>query len=288
MSTVRAPSEGIYRRLTVRMYGDDRFMQLSPVQPSGQSLWIYLLTGPHTGPLPGVFVVGRAALAETLEWSSEAFEKAFQEVIGEGLAEFEPKTRMWFIQNAIRHNVPHNPNVVKSWRTHWLLLPECELRERIFSHFAAALYEVSEAFGNAFEKACGKAFDKPSAKASGNEPPKQEQEAGSRKQEKKSPSNASKGSVHRFPPGFDVFWEAYPRKVAKNDAAKAFAKVKPDAELLARMLAAIEVQRAGESWRKDGGKFIPHPATWLNGARWQDEAPAAAANERQAMFNGGV
>jgi hypothetical protein len=43
--------------------------------------------------------------------------------------------------------------------------------------------------------------------------------------------------------------------------------------LLARMLKAIEWQRAAEDWQKDKGKFIPYPATWLNDARWEDEPP---------------
>src|SRR5262245_56307986 len=95
--------EGIYRRVSVRMYADERFMRLSALQPSGQSLWLYLLTGPHTGPIPGVFVSGKAAMAEALDWTIEDFEKAFAEVSGEGLAEFDAKTRLWFIPNAIKH-----------------------------------------------------------------------------------------------------------------------------------------------------------------------------------------
>lgn len=182
MSEGRRPSaEGIYRRVTVRMYGDERFMRLSPLNPSGQALWLYLLTGPHTGPIPGVFVVGRAALAETLGWESEDFDKAFAEVLREGLAEFDPKTRMCFIPNAIRHNAPPNPNVVKSWRAHWMLLPECPMRERIYDQLLTALTEVSEAFGKAFAESCGKASPTPSPKLMAKHMAKQE--AGSRKQD---------------------------------------------------------------------------------------------------------
>lgn len=72
-------------------------------------------------------------------------------------------------------------------------------------------------------------------------------------------------------PRFARFWEAYPRKVGKDAARKAFAKRRPDDALLARMLAAIASQAAGEQWRRDGGQFIPHPSTWLNEGRWQDE-----------------
>lgn len=90
----------------------------------------------------------------------------------------------------------------------------------------------------------------------------------------KAPSHPEPGSwVHRFPPGFDEFWAAYPRKVGKDAAAKAFAKRRVGVGLLAQMLAAISTQKTGEQWQRDGGQFIPHPATWLNEGRWQDETP---------------
>lgn len=69
---------------------------------------------------------------------------------------------------------------------------------------------------------------------------------------------------------FDEFWSAYPKKRAKDDAKKAFDKRKPDRALVDFMLAAIRSQSASEDWLKDGGKFIPYPATWLNDGRWQD------------------
>jgi hypothetical protein len=70
---------------------------------------------------------------------------------------------------------------------------------------------------------------------------------------------------------FAEFWDAYPRKTAKGAAEKAWAKMKPD---LHEVLGALEWQVESDDWVKDGGKFIPHPATYLNGKRWQDEPPA--------------
>jgi len=79
------------------------------------------------------------------------------------------------------------------------------------------------------------------------------------------------------PSKFDEFWKAYPRKVAKPAALKAFNKISPSDALFAEMLAALEWQRLQDQWQKDGGAFIPHPSTWLNGERWRDERPAALA-----------
>lgn len=67
---------------------------------------------------------------------------------------------------------------------------------------------------------------------------------------------------------FETFWKAYPRKVGKDAARRAFAKVKVPVETL---VAAVEAQKASTQWTKDNGQFIPNPATWLNQGRWQDE-----------------
>ena len=72
---------------------------------------------------------------------------------------------------------------------------------------------------------------------------------------------------------FNQFWDAYPKHIAKQSAVKAFEKLKPDEKLLEAMLKAIEMQKESKQWEKDGGAFIPYPATWLNQRRWEDELP---------------
>ncbi len=74
---------------------------------------------------------------------------------------------------------------------------------------------------------------------------------------------------------FDTFWTAYPSKVGKDAAKKAFAKRKPTPELLSEMLKAIAEQKTSLAWVKEDGQFIPHPATWLNQGRWMDEVPGS-------------
>jgi hypothetical protein len=70
---------------------------------------------------------------------------------------------------------------------------------------------------------------------------------------------------------FNAFWKTYPRKVAKEPARKAWLKIKPEAELVCRILGAVEAQSKTVDWIKESGKFIPYPASWLNAKRWEDE-----------------
>jgi hypothetical protein len=72
-------------------------------------------------------------------------------------------------------------------------------------------------------------------------------------------------------PGFERWYSKYPRKEAKQDALKAFLKLNPNDELLERMLSAVVNKSKTEQWIKDDGKFIPLPATWIRGRRWEDE-----------------
>ena len=84
----------------------------------------------------------------------------------------------------------------------------------------------------------------------------------------------TRASEEKTPPGFDRFWESYPRKTAKQEAIKAFEKLKPDAMLIETMVKAVERQKQSAQWQEDGGRYIPHPATWINQRRWEDVLPA--------------
>ena len=82
---------------------------------------------------------------------------------------------------------------------------------------------------------------------------------------------------------FDQFWSAYPRKVNKPGAQRAFAKINPDETLLEKMLSAIDRQKASSQWQEP--QYIPHPATWLNGHRWEDEVTKVSAKKVVAAVN---
>lgn len=67
---------------------------------------------------------------------------------------------------------------------------------------------------------------------------------------------------------FLMFWEAYPNKKGKGKAWEAWQARKPNIHIV---LTALAWQVEQPDWTKEGGKFIPHPATWINGTRWEDE-----------------
>ncbi len=80
--------------------------------------------------------------------------------------------------------------------------------------------------------------------------------------------------------GFERFYAAYPKKVAKADAEKAWRqKVKP--EEVPAILARVELNKHGEWKDKIANReknFIPNPATWLRHRRWNDEILEGSRN----------
>ena len=77
---------------------------------------------------------------------------------------------------------------------------------------------------------------------------------------------------------FLIFYQAYPKHKAKNDAWKAWKQQTGNRPAIDILLKAIENQKQSDEWQKDNGQFIPLPATWLRGGRWDDEIESPKDN----------
>lgn len=96
---------------------------------------------------------------------------------------------------------------------------------------------------------------------------KEEEDIGASPKKKPIPSDKENG--------FDLFWNAYPKKVAKVAAKKAFLKVNEPVDVLIK---AIEEQKKSKQWKESNGQFIPNPSTWLNQERWNDQLDVETNN----------
>jgi hypothetical protein len=75
------------------------------------------------------------------------------------------------------------------------------------------------------------------------------------------------------PKGFDEFWQAYPRKIGKAAAQKAYAKaVKQSGH--GEIMEGLNSQLPSISAKEV--QFQPHPSTWLNQGRWADQVEKPA------------
>ena len=193
-----ASAENRFRKIEIRMWTDQKFRKLSPMPPSGQSLWFYLLSGPHTSIIPGLFKARRGGIAEELAWTLEAFDAAFNEIASQQMAEADWQAGVVWIPNAIKCNPPQSPNVITAWRKEWPLIPECDLKTKALEAMRLAVSELVQnnqayclRFNSEFAKPSGKPSAKPSRKPSAKAMSNQEQEqlAGTGNMEQKTTAN---------------------------------------------------------------------------------------------------
>jgi hypothetical protein len=68
---------------------------------------------------------------------------------------------------------------------------------------------------------------------------------------------------------FEEFWKQYPRKIAKRAALKSWQRLNP----LEQKLVLDAIPNHVKYWKAKMTEqdFIPHPSTWLNQGRFEDE-----------------
>ena len=142
-----------YSCVARRTFGDARVRALSSPPPNGQSLFIRLLIGPELTNIPGLIIAGEQGLAEALGWPLKGFREAFAEVSAQGLAKADWGARLVWVPKSLKHNRPQSPNVVLSWRTMWVELPECDLKREAYQAMKRFFAE-HQAFAKAFAEAC--------------------------------------------------------------------------------------------------------------------------------------
>ena len=82
---------------------------------------------------------------------------------------------------------------------------------------------------------------------------------------------ATEKSKKEIAAAFDEFWAAYPRRVAKQAAKRAFATAIKNGTSAATLIDGA--RRYANERSGQPGKFTKHPATWLRDGCWEDEAP---------------
>lgn len=138
-----------YRKVSTRMWVDEKFCALSRPQPNAQSLWQFLISGPCTSAVPGFVIGGPAGLAEWLDWDVDAFLRAFAEIESKKMAIPDWRSKLVWLPKAVYHNEPESPNHVRGWRKTWPQIPECNLKWTGYR----ALLNYCEARGKAFREA---------------------------------------------------------------------------------------------------------------------------------------
>jgi hypothetical protein len=100
--------------------------------------------------------------------------------------------------------------------------------------------------------------------------PREEKRREEKNKIKRTSPSARRAAGGEDPEGFAEFWTAYPRPDGRKAAVKAWASLAPNGDLQAVILEAVKRQAKSDKWRENGGQYVPHGSTWLNGERWTD------------------
>lgn len=284
-----------YRRVSSEMYADDKFRELSPLRPSGQGLWIYLLTGPFSTLIPGVCVGGEAGMSEALGWGLPAFRRCFQEIADQRMATADWRSRVIFLPNGLRHNLPQSPSVVTGWRQAWAEVPSCDLKQEA----ARAIRDVLSAMGSPYRQAfeefalrrstdwqppqpdtqpASQAVEQPAGQPASHQDQDQDQDL--------PPTPLTGGGARSVDPrrrhplderpvleswsveACDRFLEAYPQKQGRVAALRSWQALNPDRALAQVILAAV-TDRVARGWAREL-RFVPWPGKFIDERRWQE------------------
>jgi len=249
-----------YRKIDTRIWNDAKFTAMSD---SGKLVFLFLLTHPHMTSL-GAMRATLPGLASELGWQPKAFAEAFREALRKGLVEHDSDACFVGLPKFLKYNGPESPNVVKSWADALDLIPECGLKALLAERVKGFVEGLSKGFAEALPEAFRKTM------------PNQEQEQEQEPEQEQDTPKAPKGACV-YPSGFEAFWALYPKKLGKDKALKAWVsagkRVKADRGL--DTLGAMDVlnEAAAEFAKSEMGRgdYCPHPATWLNGGRWNDD-----------------
>lgn len=149
---------GIYRKVDLSIWTDEKVRKLSRPSPNGLSLWQYLLAAKESIIIPGVIPVGLGAIADTLHWPLAGTAKAFAEIEALGLAKADLAAGLIWVPKAINHNPPASPNVIKHWSKAWRAVPECPLRSEVVASLKASVDGMHPGFQKAFRQVFGESF----------------------------------------------------------------------------------------------------------------------------------
>lgn len=216
-----------------------------------QLVAMYLMTNNHANMI-GIYHCPIIYIAHETGLPLEGALKGIQRLTKEGFCTYEDDSEIVWVHEMAKFQIGDElkatDNQVKSVRKQYEALHEGVIKQGF-----------AEKYGDAYKLVIDAEEESPSEAPS--------KPLRSQKQEQKQEQNNSSAS----PDGFAVFWSAYPKKKSKGDAEKAWKRIKPDAELRERINSSLEAMKASNDWTKEGGQFIPHPATWLNAKGWEDE-----------------
>jgi len=121
-----------YRKVEMILWADKRFRALAD---DTKIIWLYLLTSHRTTYCPGLVLASEVIIADDLGWFDDdpatglsRVRESLRELEGLGWVEIDAEAKVMWVPNAVRHNIPDNPNQVKGWHSTFNEIPRSPLK----------------------------------------------------------------------------------------------------------------------------------------------------------------
>ena len=117
-------------------------------------LFFYLLTGPETTLLTGIVPASIGTIAHRLRWSEDKVRATMAELVADGSVVHDEDAGVTWLSNAIEHNPPINPSIVRSWEGKWNEVPKCPLKVAAYQVLRSWCTEKGGPWLVAFDAGC--------------------------------------------------------------------------------------------------------------------------------------
>lgn len=303
-----------YSKVFVKIWHSKDFRTLSG---EAKMLFLYLLTSPHRN-MGGFYYLPFTYLCFDVGLDENRVAKAFEELEDRGMAVYDKDAQVVLIKKWFCYNPIENENQAKGLNKQLAEIPKsklfesfvncvkehCKYTETILKGFDIPFSNPSETLPKPYAKpgtgtgtgTVTGTGDIDTCAPDGARACTAPSPGGSVEAEKvtATPEDKPSKSGPRSPfkskrqeQLFDEFWAQYPKKRSKGQAERAWVKINPDEQLFKAILDGLERAKTSVEWQKNGGQYIPYPATWLNAKGWEDEYTPAEEVKRIGTYRQG-
>ena len=241
----------MYRSINAEFWTDPKIDRLSPL---ARYLFLYCITNPHSH-MSGIYPVRLSLMQEETALTSVQFKTAFTELLKEQVIHYQTDEKMLWVTNMLSYQAS-GQQVWKGVAYHLRRLHHSTLIPLFLKRYPEirpSLEQIGYQYPSDRVGDRGSSKDYPVPISDLLIPLKKGRES------------------ERGGEGFEAFWQVYPRKIGKGAARKVWMKLKPDSGFIEQICQQVQSACQTDQWQREGGKYIPHPATWLSQSRWEDD-----------------
>jgi hypothetical protein len=296
----------VFTRIERGYWQDDFILELTPEQ---KFFYLYLMSNSKVNTL-GAYVFPMTMSILELGYNRDTVKKLLDHFVEAGKIMYDETTNEVFLLNWPKRNWNKKTATLRALKKDFSALKSPVLREKISAMLSAFSSDSTEESTEEQKGTNGNSEEQEGTNGNNGdilagriENREKRIENREKRIENREKEKEDAGTVFDAAAAFEIFYKAYPNKKNVKTARTRWEKMKVTPELFAAIMEGLERAKNSQEWGKDGGAYIPHPATWLNGEGWKNEykplrqaaAPKAPAGnmpdplaERRRMMGGGA